>query len=48
MESDLPQITGEESVKGLQKEGFEVARQRGNPSLPPPTQAFTCYNRCWR
>jgi len=29
-EAKLPQITGEELVKALQKEGFEVARQRGS------------------
>ncbi len=29
-EAKLPQITGEELVKVLQKEGFEVARQRGS------------------
>jgi predicted RNA binding protein YcfA (HicA-like mRNA interferase family) len=29
-EAKLPQITGEELVKALQKEGFEVTRQRGS------------------
>jgi len=29
-EAKLPQITGEELVQALQKEGFEVARQRGS------------------
>jgi predicted RNA binding protein YcfA (HicA-like mRNA interferase family) len=29
-EAKLPQITGEELIKALQKEGFEVARQRGS------------------
>ena len=26
----LPRITGEELVKALEKEGFEIARQRGS------------------
>lgn len=26
----LPRITGEQLVKALQKEGFEIARQRGS------------------
>jgi predicted RNA binding protein YcfA (HicA-like mRNA interferase family) len=26
----LPQITGEELVKALQKEGFEIARRKGS------------------